>query len=216
MAGFFIGMRPDPLITQGAPSPGNADICGRYVSILRRSIPENSGCMSFRCWHPTIPGLLGGLPAGPPALRELNPYVKSIKAGGVDVLDTGVTLAPGMDTVNLEIMLGPMRVPINGRVLNAQKHPADGAVCRTDSRDSLGTRLSHGYVQIDVERSHGRFQLQGLPPGEYKVFAWDDIDKNALVDLDFMRQFESLGTTVRVNEGDKPTLEVALIPVAGS
>jgi hypothetical protein len=59
----------------------------------------------------------------------------------------------------------------------------------------------------------GRFQLQGLPPGEYKVFAWDDIDKNALVDLDFMRSFENLGTLVRVTEGERPALEVSLIPV---
>jgi hypothetical protein len=58
----------------------------------------------------------------------------------------------------------------------------------------------------------GKFHVQGLPPGDYKVFAWEDVDKNALVDLDFIRGFENLGTAIHVGEGEKPSIELPLIP----
>jgi hypothetical protein len=213
MAGVFIGMRPDPLITQGAPSPSTQTTADGTFNFP----PVNPG--KFRVYvipmlAPNNPGLLGGVPPGPPALRELNPYVKSIKAGGVDVIDTGVTLAPGMEAVNLEIVLATNAGAISGRVLNAQKQPVDGAVVGLIPAPATARGFRMDMYKSTSTDPDGRFQLQGLPPGEYKVFAWDDIDKNALVDLDYMRQFESLGTTVRINEGDKPTLEVALIPVA--
>jgi hypothetical protein len=212
MAGIFIGMRPDPLITQGAPSPSGQTTTEGTFNLP----PTNPG--KFRVYvipmlAPNNPGLLGGVPPGPPALRELNPYVKSISAGGVEVIDTGLTLASGMETVNVEIVLGTNAGAISGRVLNDQKQPVDGAVVGL-----IPAAVSARGFRMDMYKStstdpDGRFQLQGHPPGEYKVFAWDDIDKNALVDLDFMRPFENLGTLVRVDEGEKPALEVSLIPV---
>jgi hypothetical protein len=211
LGGIFIGMRPDPLITQGAPSPsGQSNAEGTF-----NLPPTNPG--KFRVYiipmlAPNNPGLLGGLPPGPPALRELNPYVKSIKAGGVDVLDTGVTLTSGSDTVNLEVVLGTNAGAISGRVLNDQKQPVDGAVVGIIPAVASARGFRMDMYKSTSSDPGGRFQFQGLPPGEYRVFAWEDIDKNALVDLDFMRQFESFGTTVRVNEGERPSLEVALIP----
>jgi hypothetical protein len=211
MAGVFVGMRPDPLITQGAPSPA---IQANAEGIFNLP-PVNPG--KFRVYvipmlAPNNPQLLGGLPPGPPALRELNPYVKSIKAGGIDVIDTGVTLAPGMENVSLEIVLATNAGSLSGRVLNEQKQPVDGAVVGLIPAAPYARGFRMDMYKSTSTDPNGRFQLQGLPPGEYKVFAWEDIDKNALVDLDFMRQFESLGTVVRVNEGEKPALDIALIP----
>jgi protocatechuate 3,4-dioxygenase beta subunit len=211
LAGLFIGMRPDPLITQGAPSPsGQSTTEGTFN--LAQANPGKFRVYVIPMLAPNNPGLLGGLPPGPPALRELNPYVKSIKAGGVDVIDTGVTLAPGMETVNLEIVLATNAGAVSGRVLNDQKQPVDGAVVGLIPAVPSARGFRMDMYKSTSTDADGRFQLQGLPPGEYKVFAWDDVDTNALVDADFMRPFENLGTTIRVNEGDKPTLEVSLIP----
>src|SRR5688572_317619 len=211
MAGVFIGMRPDPLITQGAPSPGTQTSGDGTFNLP----PVNAG--KFRVYvipmlAPNNPGLLGGLPPGPPALKELNPYVKSIKASGVDVLDTGVTLAPGGEPIQLEIVLGTNAGAISGRVLNGQNQPVDGAVVGLIPAVASARGFRTDMYKSTSSDASGVFQFQGLPPGDYKVFAWEDIDRNALLDLDFMRQFESQGTTIRVNEGERPSLEVALIP----
>jgi hypothetical protein len=209
--GIFIGMRPDPLITQGAPSPATQSNA-EGVFNFQPSTPGKFRVYVIPMLAPNNPGLLAGLPPGPPALRELNPYVKSIKAGGVDVLDTGVTLMSGSETVNMEIVLGTNAGAINGRVLDNQKQPVDGAVVGLIPAVATARGFRMDMYKSTSSDPGGRFQFQGLPPGEYKVFAWEDIDKNALVDLDFMRQFESFGTTVRVNEGERPSLEVGLIP----
>jgi hypothetical protein len=112
----------------------------------------------------------------------------------------------------MEIVLGTNAGAINGRVLDNQKQPVDGAVVGLIPAVATARGFRMDMYKSTSSDPGGRFQFQGLPPGEYKVFAWEDIDKNALVDLDFMRQFESFGTTVRVNEGERPSLEVGLIP----
>jgi hypothetical protein len=211
MAGVFIGMRPDPLITQGAPSPGTQSNAEGVFNLP----PVNAG--KFRVYvipmlAPNNPGLLGGLPPGPPALKELDPYVKSIKAGNVDVLDTGVTLMPGSEAVTLEIVLGTNAGAISGRVVNGQNQPVDGAIVGVIPAVATARGFRTDMYKSTSSDATGVFQFQGLPPGDYKVFAWEDIDRNALLDLDFMRQFENQGATIRVNEGERPTLELALIP----
>jgi hypothetical protein len=54
----------------------------------------------------------------------------------------------------------------------------------------------------------GRFVIPNLPPGDYKAFAWTDIDKSALMDQDFMRLHEDSGVRVRIGEGERPSLQL--------
>jgi hypothetical protein len=56
----------------------------------------------------------------------------------------------------------------------------------------------------------GRFQVKGLPPGDYKVFAWEGLDKDAWLDPDFVRN-ESRGQAVHVDEGKVQTVDVPVI-----
>ena len=56
----------------------------------------------------------------------------------------------------------------------------------------------------------GRFQLQGLRPGDYKVFAWENIERGTWIDSTFLRQHEDSGVAVHIDEGQ---LQSASIPV---
>jgi len=58
----------------------------------------------------------------------------------------------------------------------------------------------------------GHFQLRGLPPGDYKVFAWEEADKDAIMDLDFVRGYEEKGTRFEISDGEKKTVELNVIP----
>jgi hypothetical protein len=60
--------------------------------------------------------------------------------------------------------------------------------------------------------SSGKFQLRGLPPGDYKIFAWEEADKFAIMDLDFIRSYEEKGTRLEIADGDKKTIELSVIP----
>jgi hypothetical protein len=53
-----------------------------------------------------------------------------------------------------------------------------------------------------------------LPPGDYRLFAWEAIESNSWFDPDVVRPFESKGTAVHVDESGKANLDLKVIPAA--
>lgn len=64
-----------------------------------------------------------------------------------------------------------------------------------------------------ITDQHGHFTLRGLPPGEYTVFAWESVDSDAYFNPDFLRPYEGRGKSLRINEGDRTSLQLKAIPV---
>ena len=58
----------------------------------------------------------------------------------------------------------------------------------------------------------GRFRVPNVPPDDYRVFAWEDVETGAWLDAQFVRLDEGRGTPVRIGEGASVTTEVAVIP----
>jgi hypothetical protein len=65
----------------------------------------------------------------------------------------------------------------------------------------------HRTISTDAQ---GRFEVKGLPPGDYKVFALDGFEKDSWLDPDFFRPYEDRGVTVHVDEGKVQTLQTPL------
>jgi hypothetical protein len=59
----------------------------------------------------------------------------------------------------------------------------------------------------------GHFTMRSIPPGNYKVFSWENLEANAYYDPEILRTYEQQGKAVRVEHGSKLTAEVKLIPV---
>ena len=47
----------------------------------------------------------------------------------------------------------------------------------------------------------GRFRLDRVAPGDYKVFAWNEVSDGDWQDPDVMRAYEERGTPIRVGDG---------------
>jgi len=58
----------------------------------------------------------------------------------------------------------------------------------------------------------GHFVLQGIPPGDYKVFAWESIDPGAYRSSEFLQPFESRGESIHISEGSLQSVQLELIP----
>ncbi len=48
----------------------------------------------------------------------------------------------------------------------------------------------------------GNFSFKNLTPGDYKVFAWEDIEPGAYSDPEFVKPVESKGESVNIKEGE--------------
>jgi protocatechuate 3,4-dioxygenase beta subunit len=136
-----------------------------------------------------------------------NAYVKSARYGGTDVL---------ADDLRLDRQpTGPLEI-----LVSTNTGVADGVV--QNDRQEAVTNVTVVFVpesssRLDLYRSTtsdaaGRFHVEGLPPGNYRVYAWEDIETGAWQDRDFMRQFEDRGRAVRINEGGTTNIELRVIP----
>jgi len=136
-------------------------------------------------------------------------YVESIRLGNSDVLDGGLHLSGPTDS-SLQIVIGANAGSIEGSVLDSRNQPLPNrtVVLVPDVRLSHRSDL---YKSASTDAS-GRFRMHGLTPGDYRLFAWEDIQTGAWEDPDFMRPYEGRGTPVHVNEGTNNDVQVTVIP----
>ncbi len=213
VAGMAVGIRPEPLVSQNQPSQAT-QVAGDGSFSFAPLPPAKYRVYVIPMLVPNNPGLLNGMPTMPASLMELKPYVKSVRVGSNDVLDAGVNFAVGSGPLEMEVVLGTNAGAVEGRVLNERNQPVDAAVVGLlpASMSSRGFRMDM-YKTTSTDAT-GKFEIRGLPPGDYKVFSWEDVDRAAIIDQDFIRLYENSGKTIHIGEGEKPALELMVIPPA--
>ena len=157
---------------------------------------------------PLLTPITGTDPVNPPANWQ-GAYVKSIRLDDADVLNGGLHYEPKPDQL-LDVVIGTNPGILEGQVLNDQQQaiPSAAVVLFAESSAARITRTDMFRVS-STDRS-GKFQIKGLPPGDYKVFAWEGLDKDAWLDPDFVRN-ESRGQSVHIEEGRTQGVDVPLI-----
>jgi hypothetical protein len=135
-------------------------------------------------------------------------YIKSVRLGSTEVRDTRLQIdrQPGP----LEIVLSPNGAKLSGEVVNAARRPAAGARVALVPEPGLRTRFDL-YKTATTDNS-GKWELQGIAPGEYKIFAWERIELGAWQHPDVMRLYENQGTGVTLRERDTRDLYLRVIP----
>ena len=136
-------------------------------------------------------------------------YIKSMRMGNADVLNDGLRIS-GPPDAPLEIVIGANAGRIEGSVVNARDEPLSNrtVVLVPDVRLRQRSDL-YRVVSSDIT---GSFQMQGLAPGDYKLFAWENVETGAWQDPDFIQAYESAGRRIRINEGSNENLQLAVIP----
>src|SRR5262245_15224896 len=143
-----------------------------------------------------------------PAIIE-SAYVKSARLDGKDVLNGGIHLEKETN--------GPLQVVISMNAGTVEGHVVDSAGKSAPNVKAVAVpnapRRQRGdlYKFVSTDDS-GAFQLNGLAPGEYKLFTFERVEEGAWQDAEFIKLFEKLGTVVRVEEGTHVTVDLNLIP----
>jgi hypothetical protein len=144
-------------------------------------------------------------PTLPPVLQNF--YVKSIRLGDADVLNDPLRLQD-QPRDPLTIVIGTRPGALEGRVVDDRQQPVAGTTVVLIHDNSLRYHVNERFSFSDVS---GRFEFQNVAPGNYKLFAWESIDRGAWQDPEFMRGFESRGLPVRIEEGARASLSIRMI-----
>lgn len=145
------------------------------------------------------------------AVRGLpeNAYVRSIRMGGVDVLDAGLHLT-GTPREPLEIVISPNAGTLSGTVVSTRQQPLRNATVAAVP-SAAGDRHRADLYATAVTDTDGHFRMDAVPEGNYAVFAWESVEDGAWRDADFVRAYESRGTSVRVRDGVDQTVQLTVL-----
>ena len=134
--------------------------------------------------------------------------MKSIHFGNEDVLNGGLRVT-GSSQDELVIVVGTNPGSLEGRAIDVAGQPVRAATVVMIPDGGLKFRIDHKFAFTDTS---GAFQIQNIPPGDYQVYVFEQIEKGGWQDPRVMGPYEGRGKLIRVDEGGKATLEVIAIP----
>jgi protocatechuate 3,4-dioxygenase beta subunit len=138
-------------------------------------------------------------------------YLKTIRFSGMEVSDDEFNVIRGTQAT-LEVTISARGARVQGAVTDQDGLPAAGVwvVLVPDAAHASEFRL---YKQINTDQ-YGRFDLRGIAPGDYTLFSWEHVDRNAWQDPDFLKEFQSQGLSVSLQEGDLRSATIVAIRTA--
>lgn len=185
VSGLRVGLRAMTYL----PTPGQSARLRDDGSFAFGSVPRAP-------YRVTVSGLTG------------NAYLAAVRVGGQDVLASGLQVVPDLPTFEVWISGNGARV--------------DGTV--TVDADQVFTGAEVVLVPEDPERTdlykvtgadqYGRFFIEGIAPGNYRLFAWEDAPSGAYRDPEFVRRYEDWGERIDLEAGAQFRSRPRLIPAS--
>jgi hypothetical protein len=136
-------------------------------------------------------------------------YVKSIRFGGQDGTKAPIDMTSGAGGV-MDIVVSTKAAQVSATV-----HPNNNEIV-SGLPVSLWLK-SPGALDPVIGRFYrtgpdGVVKLVGVPPGEYYIGVWEDVDANLIRYPDFLSKFNDSAQLIRLAEGDKVTADLTVIP----
>jgi Carboxypeptidase regulatory-like domain len=133
-------------------------------------------------------------------------YLRSVLVDGHEVSASDVAIhGNGSELV---LLASPAGGHIEGIVRDSKGQPVASHVVLAANVDQLTPDLVRS-VRSDRQ---GKFVLRGVTPGDYKLYAWEQLDLNELLgQLDLLKEFEGACQLVHVDENGTYNPEIKVI-----
>jgi hypothetical protein len=138
--------------------------------------------------------------------------VKSIVQENVDITDTQVELRSGEVMTDVRVTVTDKITTVAGTTTNAKGQTVSDATVVVFADDAGRWSLGARAVRAVRPDQRGRYQLKGLPPGDYLVIAMDYVEDGAWNDPEFLESLRAAATSVALREASP--LEISLTVVA--
>jgi hypothetical protein len=137
-------------------------------------------------------------------------YLKSARLRGQDVLRDGFQVEAGESLSGLELVVATDAAAVAGVALDREEKPVAGALV-TIVPDLESAHPGSTGTSADTDQTGG-FLLQGIAPGDYRVYAWEDPGDIEWFRPEAVEAYRGRSTAVRVPEGLGEAVTVHLIP----
>jgi protocatechuate 3,4-dioxygenase beta subunit len=135
-------------------------------------------------------------------------YLASAQYGTVNVMDGGLKIdGPAPGPLTLAVKNGGR---VDGIVQNVRYEAV--ADCRVVIVPSQNHRGNPSLFKTAFSDQNGNFSLRGVAPGDYSVFAWEDVENGAWENEEYLKDFENRAMHVTVLPGTASNVSVRLIP----
>ena len=185
---FFVNLQPDPMVNSARLT---------FAPVSRDGTFDIQSLMG---WDYRV------------SLRspEPNAYIQSIRLGAVDVLNNGFRLE-SQPNAELEIVIrrdaGAVAGVTTKTAAKSSANPMNVVLVPDPTR-----RNRQDLYRTAALNEKGEFEMNGLPPGDYRIFAWERVIDGAWTDPQFLRLYEDQGTAVRISAGETASATVKPIP----
>jgi hypothetical protein len=135
-------------------------------------------------------------------------YARSVRLGPEDVLNNGLHVEGPFDDT-LEIVLASDGGTLEGRTVDTQ-----GASRASTTVALIPEEAQRGRTDLfhtTTSDANGRFFLTGIPPGNYRLYAWEHVEPGAWFDPQFLKSQRTDGVFVHVTPGGRLTVELPVV-----
>jgi hypothetical protein len=130
-----------------------------------------------------------------------------MRSGALDVLKDGLHIN-GESPQEIVIVLADDGGTLDGSGLDDRKQPVAGAVVVLMPNDPAVRSHRIDLFKTTTCDTAGKFHFDGIAPGDYKVFAWDEIRSGDWFDPSLMRSVEYRGVPILIGSTESKMIEV--------
>jgi len=134
-------------------------------------------------------------------------YIKSMRLGDQDVLTEDMLVRSGAKD-RLNIVIGTQGASFEGDVRQGENPVPNAAVLLFP--DGKYKRVL-SLVSLAASDEKGHFEMKGLTPGEYKLYAFEELARNALEDPELLKPYEKSGLPLPLKEGPNDSRKLTVI-----
>jgi hypothetical protein len=135
---------------------------------------------------------------------------KSVDANGKDALDFLLDVQPNEDVSNVTLNYTNRPSELGGTLTDTSgTATADYTIVLFAGEQRFWTPQSRRILTTRPS-TDGKFSFRDLPPGEYRLAAFDDAEPGSWFDPEFLKQLVVASTSVTITEGQKKTQDLKI------
>ena len=137
--------------------------------------------------------------------------VRAIVQDGRDVTETPLEMRSGEELSRVQVIVTNRITAITGQLTDDKGAPATDGTIIVFANDPEKWSEDSRFVRSARPDQEGKYQIRGLPPGEYLAVAIDYVEEGMWNDPDYLESVRRYGQRLRLNENDAQAISLKLV-----